>query len=275
MISIHEIIKRVKLQEEVAELVLKAYEQLDLNNLENDIKDLTNINNAPNARIKLLEKINPDSDGIKILTCMLEAARYTYENYKLIGISDKIFDATIQAFSRFVGEQSTWNERWMFATDWWSYRHLSMVLFRVGELEYEIRKTETDKFISIHIPSNSKLTEENVLKSLIDSKIFFKNYYPEYSNAYYRCKSWLISPDLDNLLPPTSNIIKFKNLFDIKSEDYSSTTYISWIYNKKYEDYSMLPENTTLQRNLKKYLLEGKRISIAFGILKDEVFDVN
>ena len=59
----------------------------------------------------------------------------------------------------------------------------------------------------------------------------------------------------------------FKSLFTIKEKNYNSKSFIKWVYKADYEDYNELPEDTTLQRNLKQYLLAGKSISVAYGVL--------
>jgi hypothetical protein len=142
-----------------------------------------------------------------------------------------------------------------------------MSIFRLGELEFEMKNIDGDKFISIHIPSDSIIELENVKESIKRAKEFFKEHYPDYANVEYRCNSWLLSPSLKKLLPPSSRILAFQSLFRIVEETYSSDGYISWVFKRKYDNFNELPEETTLQRNMKKYLLKGYRISTALGIL--------
>lgn len=73
------------------------------------------------------------------------------------------------------------------------------------------------------------------------------------------------------MLPEGSNILAFQSLFDFTGEDCSSSGYIEWIFKRKYEDFRDLPEDTTLQRNLKKYLLAGNILSVGKGVLKKEL----
>jgi hypothetical protein len=146
-----------------------------------------------------------------------------------------------------------------------------MTVFRLGELEYEMKSIDIDRYISIHIPSDAVFLPEKVKASLLASRAFFRAHFPDYENVEYRCSSWLLSPALKTLLPPQSNILAFQSLFTLTGEDYSGSGYITWVYKRKYDDYRELPEETTLQRNLKQYLLSGEVLSVGKGVLKKEL----
>lgn len=273
MKTLNEIMEMIELQEEVIKSVLEVAQNLNINEYEKDILKLMNIDEAPEAKNRLKEAFEPDVGNMKILTCMLYALRYVYENYKITKISDEIFVATMKAFKRFIDEHYAGNNKWAFDRDWWIYRQLSMTIFRIGELEYEMKINKDNKYISVHIPSDTILKIDKVKESIKESYEFFEKYYPDYHKVDYICSSWLLSSDLVNVLPSTSNILKFKNLFTIKSENYNSTGFIKWIYKADYTDFNELPEDTTLQRNLKQYLLAGNSISVAYGVLDHSKVD--
>lgn len=79
----------------------------------------------------------PDEDGWTMLYFMLQAARRSYEKYRIRDIPDDIFTATMRCFSRFIGEYREMYGRYGFDRDFWTGRQLSLRLFRLGELEYE------------------------------------------------------------------------------------------------------------------------------------------
>ena len=58
------------------------------------------------------------------------------------------------------------NGRMFFDRGWWTYRQLSLDLFRVGALEYQISEQRTSGTIGIHIPSDADLSGESVDDSL-------------------------------------------------------------------------------------------------------------
>ena len=82
------------------------------------------------------------------------------------------------------------------------------------------------------------------------------------------CQSWLLSPALKNILSGNSNILSFQKLFDIVETDEESMAVLDWVFPGFDKVSGKLPENTSLQRNMKKYLLEGKKIGWTKGILR-------
>lgn len=77
-------------------------------------------------------------------------------------------------------------------------------------------------------------------------------------------------PELKEMLGKESNIVAFQNLFEIDTVDYDAIWYMNWIFPGTENIDELLPERTTLQREVKKYLLAGKKFGIAKGHLKAE-----
>ena len=72
---------------------------------------------------------------------------------------------------------------------------------------------------------------------------------------------------LKDLLDEDSNILAFQNMFDIVSVDYESMKFMKWVF-PGYENIDdKLPEETTIQRRMKNYLLKGKNPGCAKGYL--------
>ena len=72
----------------------------------------------------------------------------------------------------------------------------------------------TDAVLSVHIPANGKLDEEECEKSYKKAVEVFKKYFPEYNIKGFLCESWLLAPELKKLLKPESNILKFKEKYN-------------------------------------------------------------
>ena len=171
-------------------------------------------------------------------------------------------------FSRFAGEYKTIYGRYGFDRDFWTGRQLSLKLFRLGELEYEETVENGKNAIYIHIPSDAALTEEKCRESVGAARRFFREHDEEYADAPYCCEFWLLSPALKKLLPDTSNIIRFQNLFSLQETDEESMEYMFWIFRRDGKDPGALPEHTTLQKRAKQYLLGGGKIGSGKGVLK-------
>lgn len=209
-----------------------------------------------------------DKDGIVTLALMLEGARRTYEGYLQKKIPQTIYFDTMKCFSRFCEEFRETYGRYGFDRGFWTGHQLSMRLFRIGALEYELCETEGKKEISIHIPSDADLKEKSVEKSIEESEKFFENYYPEYKGAEYHCTSWLLSPSLLPLLPSKSNIRAFAALFAIKDFYPDDESYKVWLFKDGKIDIQDAPQNTSLQRSVKSFVLSGGRIGEGHGVLK-------
>lgn len=83
---------------------------------------------------------------------------------------------------------------------------------------------------------------------------FFAKHYPSVIDVEYRCHSWLLDGQLKSMLGHNSDIINFQNRFEIFDEGKADTEFIEWLYNTKSTNYSTLPENTSLQLNVKENL---------------------
>lgn len=231
-----------------------------------ELRSLTDIRTAHYGYTRLKQLLGKDDNGLKMFACMLNAATITYENYRRIGIDEQIFIDTMRCFTRFAEEHKSSYGVYGFDRGWWTYRQLSCVLFKIGELEYEYRDDE--KTVHLHIPTGANISPEKCKASLSDFYAFTSKFFSEKKNPVV-CDSWLLSPALDKLLSPQSNIIKFKNRFDITSWDRTETGFLQWVYGRTDIEYDKLPEKTELQRNMKKYLLDGGAVGSAFGRLVD------
>lgn len=85
------------------------------------------------------------------------------------------------------------------------------------------------------------------------------------------CNFWLLSPTLKELLPEESHILQFQKSFRITPLG-KSDCYRLWVFKNPNLPVQEFPENTSLQRRLKAYLLDGGAFLDAEGILIQEPF---
>ena len=165
---------------------------------------------------------------------------------------------------------------------WGSY-FMNGRLIQVGRLQYEfdekvpksVKEFKDGSYMYIHIPKEEHLNIDDVNNSIKSAKEKIEKFYPEIeiSKLQFYTNTWLLSNELDNILDENSNIIKFKNKFDIiaqteNTEDFLNFVFQEKVYNVNYEN---LKEETILQSKLKEYLLENKKLHIGLGILKEEL----
>lgn len=220
------------------------------------------------ARMELCTVLGEDQDHIKILACMLQASVYAYDIYKEKGISKEIYIATMKCYTRFIRETYKMTGKLYFDRYWWTTRQAGCHLYRIGELEYEIKQIDKEIVIGIHIPSDADFSPSAVDKSIKMAKKFFENYYPEFSDCEYRCHSWLLDRQLKDMLHEKSNILNFQKRFEIFDAGEIDTEFVEWLFNTQTRDYRSLPENTSLQRNVKNHILNHGIIRSAYGRLK-------
>ncbi len=266
--ELKELCKGIQLPEEACGRVFEEYERVNLAEMDRQLNSLMESKTAEKAYHHLVNCLGKDSDNMKMLMCQLVCACRDYDRYKELGISDEIYFDTMRCFTRFLGERRMRTREILFDRGWWTYRQVSMVLFRIGELEYELTNFEGKDAISIHIPSDAAFVPENVEVSLRLAADFIQRVYPEYAQAEYFCESWLLSPRLAELVKETSNIRKFQKLFIIKKDMPEDTEYMEWMFGKEPgTSLEELPENTSLQIKTKELMKKGRNIGAGVGIL--------
>ena len=125
--------------------------------------------------------------------------------------------------------------------------------------------------LRIHIPTGADLTPARLQESIQMADAFLQTFFPAYASANMYCNSWLLSPALKALLPDTSRIRQFQNAFIIEKTDPDAQDYLTWVYRcPTFPSPSLeaLPEQTSLQKAMKQYLLRGGKIGTGYGRLK-------
>ncbi len=155
---------------------------------------------------------------------------------------------------------------------WGIYLTKSRII-EIGRLQYELSFINPltnikENVIKIHIPKGEKLLIKEVIKSLKKAPKKIKKYFNLEKPKYY-CSSWLLSEEINNIVDDNSNIKQFTKLFDIKKGEECTSDILNFVYEQKEcNDYHKLPENTSLQRKIKEYLVEDKKFFLGIGLLK-------
>lgn len=280
MNSLREFCSKLEMPKEVTEKILALYKELketqNWEEIEEVMTQLFHEETWETGVKELRETLGEDSQGLKMLTCMLDCGLKTYLLYQKWGISDEIFIDSLKCFSRFVREHHESFGIYGFDREWWTVRQLSGKLFRIGELEYEFKENRKNgkeqRYISLHIPSDANLELEAVHRSYRLAGIFVRQYFPAYIHAKIRCSSWLLAPALRDVLPSNSKIIRFQKEFVIQHVEEESDSFMQWVYKRTDIPQEALPEETTLQRNLKQYILAGRKVGEGAGYLSEKIF---
>ena len=145
----------------------------------------------------------------------------------------------------------------------WATYFINVKLIEVGRLQYENCKD----YIKIHIPAGEKLEIESVIESIENSKKEIKKYFG-LSNPEYRCNSWLLSNQINDIIDCNCNIHKFYKIFEVEDGEDATKDILNFVFKmQECTDYKSLPENTSLQKILKKQLIDNKKMKIGCGNL--------
>lgn len=132
--------------------------------------------------------------------------------------------------------------------------------------EWQLILTKGDGLLDVHIPRGEALSYDACQESYVDAANFFTRYFLDESYKGFTCSSWLLCPDLRLLLAEDSNIIKFQKDFYIYPGSGDESVF-EYVFGSKPEDLARLPEQTSLQRAIKNYLLQGHHINSAGGVI--------
>ena len=123
---------------------------------------------------------------------------------------------------------------------------------------YEEILRKGDKVINVHIPAHEPFTAEICEQSYARAREVFAKCFPEYKYKAFCCFSWMIEKRLKPIMGRDTNITKFADKFTGFPLKSSSSGVYSYLYhtNKKIPP-AELPEGNSMQRAVKKFMLDG------------------
>lgn len=124
-----------------------------------------------------------------------------------------------------------------------------------------------DKILSVHIPAEDPLTVELCEEAYKRAREIFASCYPEFGFKAFCCFSWMLEKRLRLITGKESNITRFADKytgFPLLSGD-ACFSFLFHVYDDKPE-LKNLPETTSMQRAVKKYLCEGGHFYAKGGV---------
>lgn len=221
---------------------------------------------------KAIYENTSDQAGTIMLFLLLSLEEY--DNGAWSKFPKDIFINTISDFSAFVRfyKKATGEEGYGKGT--WPIHYAQARIFKLGAFEYEIINDPDKKRVEMHIPAGTDLSPEVLENSLAIKEDFFEKYLPDWKNIPIECHSWILSPVLKDMLSPGSKILWFQSMFDIFDTDPDNNFFMEFAFHLEYfqwcngYDLTKLPETTSLQRNLKQFVLNGGKPGIGLGYLR-------
>lgn len=126
-----------------------------------------------------------------------------------------------------------------------------------------------DHCLSIHIPVGTDISADATYKACESARRIVKERYPEYAGAsMIYCASWLLDPALKTIQGEQSKITKFMELFVKYPIKDSGKAVFSFVFPSFCAHVEDLPEETSLQRKIKKLYLDGGFVHSYAGLLE-------
>jgi len=135
-----------------------------------------------------------------------------------------------------------------------------------------------DAVLGVHIPAGTEgpsrgepMDFDACGQSFRRAMEFFARHFPEFDFRAFQCESWLLDPQLGQLLPPESNIRRFQEemyLLPLAGADDSQM--FDRVFGRRYDDIRQAPRDTLLRRAIVNHILAGGQFRAAACILLPE-----
>jgi hypothetical protein len=114
--------------------------------------------------------------------------------------------------------------------------------------EWHMVLGQGDPVLDMHVPGEGALTLESLHNALTQAEAFFDQYYPERPFVAYACDSWLFSPQLETMLPPESNILRWQHEGHLFPADDDEGSFLLFTFGSTTIDVATAPQDTRLRR---------------------------
>ena len=181
--------------------------------------------------------------------------------------------------------ESSFRRRSWCGTDiaWWFMDYYKLKLFTIGRLQFRKRRFKRDfetpngsfhageYYLDVHIPGGEPLREDLCRDAYRRAAAFYRAH-DGLEKIVFGCYSWLLSPVLRELLPAGSNILTFAGAYGLAAaEPQPGNPWTVFLFGhadpSRPEDF---PEDSSLQRSVKRLLLEGREFPVGFGLMPFE-----
>lgn len=152
------------------------------------------------------------------------------------------------------------------------------IVFAAGEeaqKDWECLLTKGDRLVSIHIPASGPLKKEECIASFRKMREYLAKYRPDIEYKAVRCSSWLLDPQLKDILPSTSNILAFQTLGHVNASETYVTETIGRVFGEKAvtDGINAVPHKTGMQKRLAAFAAKGGRFDNGVMLILKEEFD--
>ena len=164
----------------------------------------------------------------------------------------------------------------MFELPWFRYS-IEANIYLLGRLQFQVAKSEYDYKIDgceikkgdtvlfVHVPGSDPLTEEACSAAYGMALDFFGKYYGMEKLICF-CYSWLLQPWVEDVLAPTTNIIKFKKTFELIETNRSIPHTFRFIFKEQSDNFDDYPTDNSLRRTAVERAKRGDLVGYGVGV---------
>ncbi|GAA2080206.1 hypothetical protein GCM10009840_14480 [Pseudolysinimonas kribbensis] len=188
--------------------------------------------------------------GVLPLLALLAVADDVRAFHRSRGIPPEISDRSLAD----LGQQAWVNRRTLGAFGLHTYLWMPVCfggnLYWLGRLQFNLVRRGDAWAISTHIPEVGPLTPESVDDAFRQAVAFFGRHFADHPTTVLHCSSWLLDPQLAEVLAPESNMVRFQQRWTLEGEghDADEDAVFFTFRRRNVTDRSTLPRDTTLQR---------------------------
>jgi len=133
--------------------------------------------------------------------------------------------------------------------------------------EWECLLRRGDPVLDVHIPRYAPFTVEACRDSLRQACDFFPAQYPQRLFKATFCHTWFFTPQLQQILPAESNIVRFQREFYLFPHPGGPGFLWSFVFSETEFDPAKAPRDTSLRRAVLDWLGDGKELFDLPGVL--------
>jgi hypothetical protein len=123
--------------------------------------------------------------------------------------------------------------------------------------EWHLVLGQGDTVLDMHVPGEGALTLDALRDALIQAEEFFDQYHPERPFVAYSCDSWLFDPQIEAMLPPESNILRWQREGYLFPGDGGTDSFLVFTFGSGTIDLATAPQDTRLRRAVIAHLAGG------------------
>lgn len=197
--------------------------------------------------------------GVLPMLALLVAADDVQDFHRSRGVTDEISWRSLSDLGQQVWVHRLTHETFGLHTQGWLRTAWSGALYWLGRLQFNLQKTDGAWVISTHIPRTGPLTPESVDASFAEATAFFADRFPDLAASTFWCSSWLLDPQLTEVLQEESNMARFQRRWQLQGEPVESDKdALFFTFARRGDvDLAALPRETTLQRAIIDRLQSG------------------